>query len=369
MPSATRYALFVSVTPGLEALLGEELTEILPGTRLRSMGGGVELRVTDEELWKVAVCTRLGESLRVRVGRFEATDFRALKVGLGRIPWAAYLRRGVRPPVRVTCHKSRLYHSDAVAERVVASVTGGASEIDEDPDAPMVHVRLFRDRVVVSVDASGTLLHRRGYRIDVGVAPIRETLAAACVRAADLSALQPVWDPFCGSGTLVIEAVAMSRALPAQDAHVTTRAFQLWPSHDEQAYGAWTPPEGEGIGRSAWASDIDPAAVDRCGRNAERAGVGEQCNLLTGDFQEVAPKIPEGSAVIGNLPYGKRAKLKDPQSTLRRLGDLLRTRDDLGPVLFLDGVGGVPRFTGLPWTAAARFSNRGKPVTLWRLKR
>ncbi|MEC9072755.1 MAG: hypothetical protein VX938_10265, partial [Myxococcota bacterium] len=194
------------------------------------------------------------------------------------------------------------------------------------------------------------------------------TLAAACVRAASLSPGQSVWDPFCGSGTLVIEALCLSRGLPAQDPEVM-RAFQRWPSHDEEAYGLWTPPPAEPIPRNAWASDIDSEAVERCGRNAARAGVGDACALLTGDFQEIVEQIPQGVAVIGNLPYGKRVKMKAPRATLGRLGDLLRTRKDLGPVLLLDAGGGVPGLTGLSWRSAVQFSNRGTPVTLWRLER
>lgn len=365
--ASTRYRIFAGVTPGLEDLLVDELGEL--GLQARPAVGGVELSGTAGAVWGVALRSRLAESVRVRVGReFTATSFTQLKEQVGRMPWAAFLQRGgPAPRVSVTCHKSRLHHSGAVTQRVEQSIGQRLDLGDREPgEQPGVHVRLRHDRVQLSVEA-GERLHRRGYRTRVGQAPLRETLAAACLRAAGYDGLRPLWDPFCGSGTLVIEAMAMAAHLaPGFD---RSFAFERWPTHDEQEYVAFR----EGLPRprdpvvAAFGSDRDPRAVAAARGNARAAGVERHAVFRRGDVEGSASQVPVGAMVVSNPPYGHRLASEDLTSTFRRLGAVLRRRPDLEPVVLLSGHQGLPRLTGLSWTRLRTLDNRGLKVHLLRL--
>ena len=145
-----------------------------------------------------------------------------------RIPWALSVAPGASVRFRVTCKKSRLYHSDAVAQRlanaVSRAVTGvrteddspGDDEVLERDDSALFVVRFYRDRCTVSADTSGALLHRRGYRQATAKAPLRETLAAALIAASEWDGVSPIVDPMCGSGTIPIEAALLARTDPAR---------------------------------------------------------------------------------------------------------------------------------------------------------
>jgi len=364
---STRYRIFVSVTPGLEHLLEQELHElgVRGGDRLE---GGLELGGERRTLWRVCLCSRLAESARVRLGKaFTARTFDELRAGLLRLPWAAYLPRGsALPEVRVTCHRSRLYHSGAVAERVLYALAERLDAPGEtSPELPRIHLRLERDRVQVSVDASGELLHRRGYRRHVGEAPMRETLAAACLRAAGYDGTRPLWDPFCGAGTLPLEALGL--ATGTRPGAGRSFAFEAWPTHDAAGFAELRAglPSPCPAPASVLGSDVDADALEAASSNAAAAGLAPE--LRQGDFAAVADAVPAGTMIVTNPPYGHR--LGGEGEVYRRLGDLLREREDLGPVFMLTGRRGLSRATGLPWEPVLAFSNRGLPVRLMRLAR
>ncbi len=370
---STRYRIFAGVTPGLEDLLAEELGEL--GLAARPAVGGVELAGTVEAVWGVALRSRLAESVRVRVGReFTATSFALLQDRVARLPWAVFIRRGgPAPRVSVTCHKSRLHHSGAVAERVAASMTERLGLISEKSDErsdeqPGVYVRLMRDRVLLSVDA-GERLHRRGYRTRVGQAPLRETLAAACLRAAGYHGQRPLWDPFCGSGTLVIEAASMAAGVVPGGQR--SFAFERWPAHDAQAYLAYRQglPGDRQPTAAVLGTDHDPGAVAAARANAGAAGVDRHTTFRRADVEAAARQVPVGAMVVSNPPYGHRLDSPELASTFRRLGAVLRRRPDLQPVVLLSGHGGLPRLTGLPWATLRSLKNRGLAVRLLQLDR
>jgi putative N6-adenine-specific DNA methylase len=193
--------------------------------------GGVSFSGNHEKLYRVNLCSRVASRVIVRVARFHADSFHELERRAKRIAWEDYLTPGALVRFRVTCRKSRLYHSDAVAERFVEAATGKVrgisaarskasadeaedTEGNEEP-AQLFIVRITHDDCVVSIDSSGELLHRRGYRLATGKAPVRETLAAAMLMASGWDRVSPLMDPMCGSGTIPIEAAMMARGIPA----------------------------------------------------------------------------------------------------------------------------------------------------------
>src|SRR5688572_8761597 len=249
MNPAPKYHAFVITAPGLESLAAAEL-HTLGASDARTMEGGVAFTASRQSLYSANLHLRTASRVVVRAGEFAATAFHELERRAGKVPWEAFVSPNLGVSVRVTCRKSRLYHSDAVAERVagaIASRVRGARVVDDEGDDAeltnqLVIVRLFHDRCTVSVDSSGALLHRRGYRQAVAKAPIRETLAAAALIASGWRADAPLIDPMCGSGTIPIEGAMIARRI----APGLRRgfAFETWPDFD----------------RAGWTSLVDEAS-------------------------------------------------------------------------------------------------------------
>ena len=380
--TATQYALFAACAPGLEALLQEELAEL--GLGGAATPGGVELRTDARGLWELCWRARLAESVRVRLKPFVARDFETLVQGLTRLPWRAYLRSGSVASVHVVARRSRLWHSDAVAERVsrVLRERAGVETAARGEAGTRIHVRLQNDRVQVSVDASGERLHRRGYRTHVAEASLRETLAAALARVARREAPEAdvLWDPFCGAGTIAIEwlellagggGALLEQRLGAGGARPRF-AFEDWPTHDAESYRLWTAqqqaPEARFAGVEAerplaFGSDVSEKALGAAQANARAAGLEARCRWIQGDFESAAQEIPEGAVVISNPPYGVR--VRQSRELLARLSRLLLRRPDLRPVvLLLPADGLLERRSSLPFEARFRTSNGGLAVAL-----
>ena len=240
----TQHRVFLTVSPGLETWLARELEEL--DVLGASVPGGLETRVSTEQLWQLHHECRLAESIRVRLRSFRARHFGELIAGLRRLPWHAYVSPNRALDVRVVCHRSRLWHSEAVAERARAVIEHHLGQPlrpgknADEANIQTVFVRIAGDIVQPSIDASGELLHRRGHRRFIGPAPLRETLAAALVlvlRSSTDAAKIALWDPFCGSGCIVVEW--LESLLGWSSGRDRTFAFEQWPVHNAQAYARW----------------------------------------------------------------------------------------------------------------------------------
>lgn len=375
-PNATRLRFFVAVSPGLEPWLVDELRSLGLAPELRA--GGVELSGSFAEMIRVCMRSRLSESVRVRVKNFKATGFDVLEKQLQRLPWHAYLRPELATHISVTCHRSRLYHSNAVLERCQRAVEASLKttlRITSRAEADQtVFVRLDRDQVEVSIDASGDLLHRRGYRTHMVNAPLRETLAAALVRIAQKDKASPsaMWDPFCGSGTVMLEWLAAAQGYtPIKRGF----AFEKWPTFRPHAtsfaetctaQNAITYRAGE---RHAFGSDINERATSAALSNADHLGARPDVDVAQCDFAEMAAQVPKGSVIITNPPYGKRlGNNRDVLALYRRFEQLLKTRRDLRPVVMACGCLPFVQTMTLPWKPIATISNGGLKVVLLRLE-
>jgi putative N6-adenine-specific DNA methylase len=270
---------------------------------------------------------RTASRILVRVAEFQATAFFELEKRARRIPWADFLASGSRPEFRVTTHKSRLYHSDAVAERLTSAALRAHKRQPRD-DAPeqLFVVRVDHDVVSISADSSGELLHVRGYRQAVAKAPLRETLAAALLLAADWHGDSPLLDPFCGSGTIPIEGALIARRMaPGIQRDF---AFGRWPAFDASQWQSLrAEAKSSALGSAPHelaGSDRDAGAIAGARANAQRAGV--DVAFETGAISALAAR-PGSGLVATNPPYGVR--VGDPK-TLRdlyaRFGDVLRQR-------------------------------------------
>ena len=303
---------------------------------------------------------RTASRVIVRVARFKATAFFELEKRAKKIPWRDFVAAGRGADFRVTAHKSKLYHSDAIAQRLRDAC--GAAELDRTANAQLFIVRVVRDEFTISADTSGELLHMRGYRQELGKAPLRETLAAALLLGAEWNGQVPLLDPFCGSGTIPIEGALIARRVaPGLNRRF---AFQDWPAHDG---GLWSGLVADARTRalasspvSIRGSDRDRGAIRAAMANAERAGVASDIHFDARAISNVDdPRAPSG-LVATNPPYGVRVgEVRALRDLYARFGQVVRDRYAGWSVAMYTNREDLAAQASLPWTLLFRTSNGG----------
>jgi putative N6-adenine-specific DNA methylase len=352
---------FAVAAPGLEGVLAAELGA-LPATSAHTvLPGGVEFDAEAEGLARANLWLRTATRVVVRLGELEARDFAKLRRRAAALPWERFFAPGQRPEMAITVRRCRLYHTGAIAERLEGAIADRlGAPLGGEPLGRVV-VRGEDDRFALSVDASGELLHRRGWRTEAGEAPLRETLAAAILALAGWQPGEPLVDPTCGSGTLVIEAA--TRAVGRAPGLARGCAFERWPGHDP-ALLARLRAEAEAAVLEAPAAgalrgnDADEAMVALAQRNAERAGVASVTAFTVGPAERLALDGPPG-LVVANPPYGHR--LEAELGLFRALG--ARARAAGWRLAVLAGDVQHLRAAGKP-RATFRLQNGGLPVQL-----
>ncbi|MGC9393410.1 MAG: THUMP domain-containing class I SAM-dependent RNA methyltransferase [Anaerolineae bacterium] len=368
------YQLFAVSAPGMEDITAREVTELglAQGREARSIPGGVEFSGDLGTIYRANLLLRTASRVLVRLSTFYATEFSELHRKASRLPWERYLHPGQSVLMRATCRKSKLYHSDAVIERVfdaIASRLGApvmsAAAADEEADQPaqLVVVRLFRNRCTVSVDSSGALLHRRGYRLATAKAPLRETLASGMVLASGWNGHVPLLDPFCGSGTIPIEAALWARNIAPGKAR--NFAFMEWPNFTPNVWAETLSAALAAERPSAptiLASDRDAGAIRAAQANAARAGVAGDIAFTCQAVSAIAPP-PEPGWVITNPPYGVRVSAnKDLRNLYAQFGNVLRDKCPEWHVTFLCNSLRLIGQTRLPVETAYVWNNGGLRV-------
>lgn len=380
-----RYDAWAVAAPGLEPLLEAEL-RALGFADATASTGGVRFACDARGLARANLHSRLSSRVVVRLATFKALAFHELERAARRVEWSRMLAPGATYRLRVTAKKSRLYHSDAIAQRVAEAIeraVAGARRVDgpakdEDFDdsvhplgvaadaasAQLFVVRFEHDRCTVSADSSGALLHRRGYRQAVAKAPMRETLAAAMLVAERYDASQPLVDPFCGSGTLLIEAALMARRIAPGSWRVF--AAERWPEVPAEAWSAARAAAAEQVLPKAPApiigADRDAGAVAAALANAERAGVHADVEVLQRPL--AATILPPGPGLlITNPPYGVRVSERGPLRDLyATLGRVLREQGRGWRLAMLSADRALEGHAGLRFSERLRTSNGGIPV-------
>jgi putative N6-adenine-specific DNA methylase len=374
--------VFAVTAPGLERLCAAELAAF--GIRGEVVEGGVLWRGDLASLYRANLWSRTASRIVARVGEFRARSFAELERRAARLPWSDFVSRGTRVSLRVTTRKSKLYHSDAVAERiarVLAAGIGAAADVvkhdDDDDDADiaqLVVVRFMRDVCTISVDSSGALLHQRGYRQAVAQAPLRETLAAALLLASGWRGTTPLIDPLCGSGTIPIEAALLAQGIApglANGAHrPRSYAFEQWPGFDASFWSDVVSAARAVIqpsaGVSITGSDRNAAALSAARSNAERAGVAADITLVQRPLSELA--VPPGSGaghVVTNPPYGVRVgEVRELHKLYADLGSAARERLPGWTVALLVAEPRLAAATALPLQELLVTRNGGIPVRM-----
>jgi putative N6-adenine-specific DNA methylase len=369
MSSPQNYDAFAITAPGLEPLAAAEL-QALGAADARAVEGGVTFSASNRALYTANLQLRTASRVVVRASEFGATAFYDLERRAAKVPWDTFLSPGVGVSLRVTCKKSRLYHSDAVAERVAAAIVArvrgvriveDASDEDADVQAQLVVVRLFHDRCTISVDSSGALLHRRGYRQAIGKAPMRETLAAATILASGWRGQSALVDPMCGSGTIPIEGALIARRI-APGLH-RGFAFEQWPDFDATTWGeVRAEAESAVLPRSPvliQGFDRDEGAIESARANAVRAGVDGDIEFGVRPIS--ASEAPaERGWIVSNPPYGVRVGERDPLRNLyAQLGKVVRAKYPGWYLAVVTADAGLERQLGFGLRPLLRTSNGG----------
>ena len=368
--------LAVICTPGFELITRSEIESL--GLAVAGVQPGlIECSGGPADVYRLNFQLRTASRVLVRLGEFNAAAFSELHKKAARLPWKKFLTPGVKVQVRVATHASALYHKKGIAERVIKAIVeaiGGevipASATGEDVEAgvQLVMVRLVRNMCAISIDSSGEHLHRRGYRLETGKAPLRETLAASLVFASAWNLQSPLVDPFCGSGTILIEAAMLAGGLaPGRN---RSFSFQAWPGFDDSVWRKITQVQTAPVHLPhLFGTDRDEGVIRSAKANAARAGVAHLISFSRKSISDMSlPPAP--GWIVTNPPYGGRIKGgHDLRDLYARTGRVFRERA-AGWRMFM--ISASPRWTGqmgMATRTVARFDNGGLPVSLMELSR
>ncbi|WP_052378834.1 bifunctional 23S rRNA (guanine(2069)-N(7))-methyltransferase RlmK/23S rRNA (guanine(2445)-N(2))-methyltransferase RlmL [Polycyclovorans algicola] len=315
------WPLFVTCGRGLESILVDELISF-GATEVKAGNGGVSARADREAAYRTCLWSRLASRVLMPLAGGTVADPEALYALARSVDWPELFDVSKRFAIEAAGTSSTVTHSHYAALKVKDAVVdafrdllGSRPDVARDDPDIRIHLHLHRDKATLSLDLSGDSLHRRGYRQQAGEAPLKETLAAAMLMRAGwaTSAAEgaPLWDPFCGSGTLVIEA-AMIAADAAPQRTRQRFGFEAWNDHvpallkrlRAEADERFT--EGLKNLPPLIGSDTDRRVLQIAQTNAAKAGFFAQIRWIEQDALTAAPPCPAPGLLICNPPYGER---------------------------------------------------------------
>lgn len=327
------YTLVAPCFFGVEKMLNREIQN-LGYEIIKTEDGRVTYKTDEYGIAKSNIYLRCAERIHLKVAEFEARSFDELFEGTKRINWAKYIPFGAQFPVsKASSIKSKLYSTpdiqSIVKKAIVESLKKSYLEtglLKEDKEKYPIFVFIHKDKVTLTIDTSGTALHKRGYREKANKAPIRETLAAAIMELVPWRPGRTLVDPMCGSGTLLIEAamkgINMAPGLNREFISESWRTMdkKIWWDVRREAYANIN----EDIEFKIYGYDIDEEALEIARENAEIAGVADYIEFNYGDATEFTSKEEYGF-IVTNPPYGERLEDADTVKMLyKQLGYTFR---------------------------------------------
>ena len=312
---------FATCAKALEPLVAGELTA-LGATDVVATRAGVAFSGTLETAYRACLWSRIASRVLLPLSTFPVPDADALYAGARAVDWTTVFGPGATFAIEVAGNSPTLTHThyaslkvkDAVAD-IFREKHGARPDVDTERPDIRIHLYLDRQNATLSLDFAGDSLHRRGYRLRAGEAPMKENLAAAILLRCGWPALAAqgaaLLDPMCGSGTLPIEAALMAADI-APNLNRARFGFESWLSHDANL---WRELREEATARKAAGlarplppmrgQDLDPQALKVARGSAERIGLGPHIEWVQGDAIEARPHAARG-LVIANPPYGER---------------------------------------------------------------
>jgi putative N6-adenine-specific DNA methylase len=326
---------FATTTKGLEEVLAAELNtlgarEVIPAN------GGVSFSGSLRDGYRACLWLRTANRVLQPIASFSCPSQEALYEGVYALNWEELMTPSMTLAVEANLRDSELTHSrfaalktkDAIVDKI-RDLRGLRPNVDpKDPDL-RINLHLAKNHCTISLDLAGTGLHRRGYRRDPTIAPLKETLAAGLVALTGWDQKTPFVDPMCGSGSLPLEA-ALLASNTAAGRLSPNFGFQRWPDFDVSSWKELIE-EAEQVQSTLpadliFGSDRDQRAVDFARRNAESAGIGGQIRWSHSDFTKLEPPADHGT-LICNPPYGERiGEEAELEAFYRKIGDTFKQR-------------------------------------------
>ena len=296
---------------GLEGPLANELKH-MDVTDVQGQTGRVRFTGDENAVARVNIRSRFAERVLVELGSFRALTFDDLFEGTKALPWESFIPKNGSFPVKGYSLDSALHSvpdCQKIIKKAVAARLGkryGVTWLPEDGALYQIQFEIMKDTAVLYLDTTGTGLHKRGYRPAQVAAPLRETLAAALVDIAGYRGRGDFCDPFCGSGTIAIEAALAAKGrAPGLKRRFTAQSWEcfnkkIW--DDERSAAAAREYDGD---YHIFASDVDPHAIELARANASRAGVDKYIKFSVADAAKFSRSTERG-VIVTNPPYGKR---------------------------------------------------------------
>jgi len=359
------FPLFLAAQPGLEQALAEEARAAGFETPA-CVPGGVETRGDLAEMMRANLVLAGAGRVLVRIAQFRAFHLAQLDKRARKVDWAQLLVPGTPVRVEASCRKSKIYHDRAASQRIAKALEGAGCPPSRDESALRVIARIEDDLVTLSLDSSGEPLHRRGLKEFVGKAPLRETMAALFLRQMGYDGAEPLVDPMCGSGTILLEGAAQAAGLSPGRAR--SFAFENFAGFDAAAWHALRAGGAAPSGPARlFGYDRDQGAIRGAAQNAERAGVGALCRFACQPLSALEPPVQDPGLILVNPPYGARIGNKKLLFGLYgALGEVLRSRFAGWRVGVITSDAGLARATGLDLQAGPRIAHGGLTVQLWK---
>ncbi len=313
---------------GLEKLLGEEIDRI-GGKRVETIDGRITFDGDESILVAANLRLRCAERIFIWLGSFPVYSFDELFEGTKALPWEKFIGKDDIFPVKGHAIHSKLYSvpdcQSIVKKAIVDRLSGiyGLRIFPETGVKYQVEFFIFKDEATLMIDTSGIALHKRGYRPASGDAPLRETLGAAIATIARPKEDVLFWDPFCGSGTIVIEAAMIAtntapgllRSFAAESFPVIDK--RLWEYEREKARSEILVDSAF----EAYGSDVDGEVLEKAKENARRAGVGAHIKFFKADARNIRKIEGRRGTVACNPPYGERLMtLSEAEALYRDMG-------------------------------------------------
>ena len=306
------YDLIATSAMGLEALVAKEVREL--GYECQVDNGRILFQGDEKAIAKSNLWLRTADRVRLKIGEFKATTFDELFEKTKALPWEKFLPENAEFPVSGKSVKSKLFSVSDCQSIVKKAIVERMKKhykkegwFEENGPLFKIEVALHKDIALLTIDTSGSGLHKRGYRVAQGEAPIKETLAAALVMLTNWTPDRPFVDPFCGSGTLPIEAALMGQNIaPGFNREFVSENWHWIPSSvwDEVRL------EAEDLANydqplDITGSDIDHRLVKIAQENAFEAGLGDLISFKQMRVQDFTTTKQYG-VIVGNPPYGER---------------------------------------------------------------
>jgi len=317
--------LIIPTTFGLESVAIEECKK-LGYPDLKAENGRIRLEGGIDDIVWCNLNLRTADRVLLEVGNFEAFSFDELFENIKNLPWHLYIPKNGEIHVTGKSIKSQLHSipdCQAITKKAIVSSLGeyyGINTLPEDGDYYKVEVKLSDNMVSVTIDTTGMGLNKRGYRKEGGIAPLRETIAAGICLLSDWKPDKPLLDPFCGSGTFLIEAALIGKNIaPGKLRSFSAEAWpwipdKMWKNARDQIVENEKKVKLELIGM-----DWDPDIVKQATNNAERAGVVDDIRFETAEFNP--EKLDFHGTLITNPPYGERVgEIDDVEEIIYKLG-------------------------------------------------